>query len=357
MVGLFNPRKEKYSYFSQTPLSAPGARKRTHIIMTVSIIAMVVGLALLVWSADRFVEGAAATARYFGMPPLLIGMVIVGFGTSAPEMVVSALASWQGNPGIALGNAYGSNITNIALILGLTALISPIAVHSQVLRKELPILTLVTGFALLIMWDLELTLLDGWIHLAVFSVLMGWTIWQGLRQRSDALGKEIEEQLVIHEMPLGKAILWLVIGLVLLIISSRILVWGAVNIAHALGVSDLIIGLTVIAVGTSLPELASSIAAIRKNEHDIALGNVLGSNLFNTLAVVGIAGVINPLAIDPAVISRDMTVMAVLTVSLFIIGYGFRGPGRINRIEGALLLSCYIGYTAYLGISVFRVAP
>ncbi|OGT98493.1 MAG: calcium/sodium antiporter [Geobacteraceae bacterium GWB2_52_12] len=325
--------------------------------MTVSIIAMVVGLALLVWSADRFVEGAAATARYFGMPPLLIGMVIVGFGTSAPEMVVSALASWQGNPGIALGNAYGSNITNIALILGLTALISPIAVHSQVLRKELPILTVVTGFALLIMWDLELTLLDGWIHLAVFSVVMGWTIWQGLRQRSDALGKEMEEQLVIHEMPLGKAILWLVIGLVLLIISSRILVWGAVNIAHALGVSDLIIGLTVIAVGTSLPELASSIAAIRKNEHDIALGNVIGSNLFNTLAVVGIAGVINPLAIDPAVISRDMTMMAVLTVSLFIIGYGFRGPGRINRIEGALLLSCYIGYTAYLGISVFGVAP
>lgn len=321
--------------------------------MTVSIIAVVVGLLLLVWSADRFVEGAAATARHFGMPPLLIGMVIVGFGTSAPEMVVSALASWQGNPGIALGNAYGSNITNIALILGLTALISPIAVHSQVLRKELPILTIVTAFALYIMWDLELTVLDGWVHLAVFSALMGWTIWQGLRQRGDALGKEMEEELIVRQMPLGKAVFWLVIGLSLLIASSRVLVWGAVNIAQSLGVSDLIIGLTIIAVGTSLPELASSIIAVRKNEHDIALGNVLGSNLFNTLAVVGIAGTISPLGFEQVVVSRDMTVMALLTVSLFIIGYGFRGAGRINRFEGALLLASYIGYTSCLVMSVF----
>lgn len=321
--------------------------------MTVSIIAVLAGLLLLVWSADRFVEGAAATARHFGMPPLLIGMVIVGFGTSAPELVVSALASWQGNPGIALGNAYGSNITNIALILGLTALISPIAVHSQVLRKELPILTIVTGFALYMMGDLELTVLDGWVHLAVFSVLMAWSIRQGLQQRGDALGKEMEDELIVHQMPLKKALLWLVIGLTLLIASSRVLVWGAVNIAQSLGVSDLIIGLTIIAVGTSLPELASSIIAVRKNEHDIALGNVLGSNLFNTLAVVGIAGIINPLGFEQVVVSRDMTVMAALTVSLFIIGYGFRGVGRINRFEGALLLACYIGYTSYLVKSVF----
>lgn len=324
--------------------------------MTVSIIAVVFGLALLVWGADRFVEGAAATARHFGMPALLIGMVIVGFGTSAPEMVVSALASWQGNPGIALGNAYGSNITNIALILGLTALISPIAVHSQVLRKELPILAAVTGFALIVLWDLELTRLDGWIHLLVFSGLMAWTILQGLRQRDDALGEEMENELAVHDMPLGKAVFWLAAGLVLLIVSSQILVWGAVDIAHRLGVSDLVIGLTVIAVGTSLPELASSIVAVRKNEHDIALGNVLGSNLFNTLAVVGIAGTIHPLEVDPAVLSRDMKVMTVLTISLFIFGYGFRGPGRINRFEGAVLLACYIGYTGYLVRSVFVTA-
>lgn len=324
--------------------------------MLLPLLAVLVGLALLVWSADRFVEGAASTARYFGMSPLLIGMVVVGFGTSAPEMVVSALASWQGNPGIALGNAYGSNITNIALILGLTALISPIAVHSRVLRKELPILSLVTVFALLLMYDRNLSRLDGWIHLAVFAGLMGWTIWEGLRQKGDAFGEEMEDELQEQAMPIKRALFWLIVGLVLLIASSRILVWGAVAIAHQLGISDLIIGLTIVAVGTSLPELASSIIAVRRNEHDIALGNVLGSNLFNTLAVVGIAGTISPLGFEPSVVSRDMLTMTVLTVSLFLFGYGFRGPGRINRIEGALLLSCYLGYTAFLLKGVFGQA-
>ncbi|MDK9718298.1 MAG: calcium/sodium antiporter [Trichlorobacter sp.] len=322
--------------------------------MTLPLIAVIAGLALLVWSADRFVEGSAAVARHFGMPALLIGMVVVGFGTSAPEMVVSALASWQGNPGIALGNAYGSNITNIALILGLTALISPIAVHSQVLRKELPILTVVTVFALVMMKDGSLTRLDGWLHLAVFSGLMCWTIWQGMKQRGDALADEMEDELEMHAMPLGRALFWLVAGLLLLIVSSRILVWGAVDIAHRLGVSDLIIGLTIVAVGTSLPELASSIIAVRKNEHDIALGNVIGSNLFNTLAVVGIAGTIHPLSFDQVVFSRDMMVMAALTLSLFVFGYGFRGPGRINRVEGAVLLACYVGYTSWLVRSVIQ---
>jgi cation:H+ antiporter len=321
--------------------------------MTPAFLAVAFGLALLVWSADRFVEGSASFARHFGMPPLLIGMVIVGFGTSAPEMVVSALAASQGNPGIALGNAYGSNIANIALILGLTALISPLAVHSQVLRKELPILTAVTALTAYQLWDGELTRIDSLVLLGVFGGLMAWTIWQGLRKKSDALGSEIERELELHTMPIGRAIFWLVIGLVLLIASSRILVWGAVDLAHGFGVSDLIIGLTIVAVGTSLPELASSVMAVRKGEHDIALGNVLGSNLFNTLAVVGIAGTIRPMTVAREVFSRDILVMAVLTLTLFAIGYGFRGPGRINRFEGAALLTGYMGYTAYLVTSVF----
>jgi cation:H+ antiporter len=321
--------------------------------MTPAFLAVAFGLALLVWSADRFVEGSASFARHFGMPPLLIGMVIVGFGTSAPEMVVSALAASQGNPGIALGNAYGSNIANIALILGLTALISPLAVHSQVLRKELPILTAVTALAAYQLWDGELTRIDSLVLLGVFGGLMAWTIWQGLRKKSDALGSEIERELELHTMPIGRAIFWLVIGLVLLIASSRILVWGAVDLAHGFGVSDLIIGLTIVAVGTSLPELASSVMAVRKGEHDIALGNVLGSNLFNTLAVVGIAGTIRPMTVAREVFSRDILVMAVLTLTLFAIGYGFGGPGRINRFEGAALLTGYMGYTAYLVTSVF----
>jgi cation:H+ antiporter len=321
--------------------------------MMLAIAVLIAGLVLLVWSADRFVEGSASTARYFGMPPLLIGMVIVGFGTSAPEMVVSALSAYQGNPGIALGNAYGSNITNIALILGLTALISPIAVHSQVLRKELPILTAVTALAAWQLWDGDISRFDAVVLLGVFVGLMAWTIWQGMRKKADTLGNQVEQELEVREMPIRRAIFWLVVGLILLIASSRILVWGAVEIAHGFGVSDLIVGLTIVAVGTSLPELASSIIAARRKEHDIALGNVLGSNLFNTLAVVGIAGIIHPLAVEPEVLSRDILVMAVLTVSLFAIGYGFRGPGRINRIEGAALLACYVGYTVYLVSTVF----
>jgi cation:H+ antiporter len=323
--------------------------------MLLPLIAVISGLCLLLWSADRFIDGASATARHFEMPPLLIGMVIVGFGTSAPEMVVSALASMQGNPGIALGNAYGSNITNIALILGVTAMISPIVVHSRVLRMELPMLagiTLLAGYQLL---DDEISRLDAVILLGTFAALMAWTIRQGMRAKSDAFGMEIDQELAGTIMPLRRALAWLLVGLALLVASSRMLVWGAVEIAHALGVSDLIIGLTIVAVGTSLPELASSILASRKGEHDIALGNILGSNLFNTLAVVGIAGSISPMTVAPEVFSRDIMTMTALTASLFIFGYGFRGPGtgRINRFEGAILMTCYIGYVAYLARSVF----
>jgi cation:H+ antiporter len=287
------------------------------------------------------------------MPPLLIGMVVVGFGTSAPEMVVSALAASQGNPGLALGNAYGSNITNIALILGITALISPIVVHSQVMRKELPILAGVTLLAAFQLWDGQLTRLDAFVLLGVFAALMAWSIRQGMTQKTDSLGAEISAEMTNHRMPLRLAVIWLVVGLVLLVISSRVLVWGAIEVAQGFGVSDLIIGLTIVAVGTSLPELASSVIAARKGEHDIALGNILGSNLFNTLAVVGIAGVISPMAVAPEILTRDIAVMAALTLSLFVLGYGFRSQGRINRIEGGLLMACFVAYTVYLISTTF----
>jgi cation:H+ antiporter len=267
--------------------------------------------------------------------------------------MVSALAAYQDNPGIALGNAYGSNITNIALILGLTALISPITVHSQILRKELPVLTLVTVLAGWQLWDGSISRLDAWVLLGVFTLLMAWTLWQGMQQKEDALAHEVDQAMEQAEIPIRKALFWLGIGLLLLIASSRILVWGAVEIAHGFGVSDLIIGLTIIAVGTSLPELAASLIAVRKGEHDLALGNVIGSNLFNTLAVVGIAGAIHPMTVEPEVWSRDLLVMMALTASLFVIGYGLRGPGRINRFEGAALLSCYIGYISYLVVTRF----
>ncbi|WP_272908502.1 calcium/sodium antiporter [Nitrospina gracilis] len=312
-------------------------------------LAILGGLALLVWSADRFVEGAAASAQHFGLPPLLIGMVIVGFGTSAPEMTVSVLSAVQGNPGIALGNAYGSNITNIALILGLTALLKPIAVESGVLRRELPLLTGITALAVYQLVDGELTRLDAVVLLGVFAAVMGWTIREGLQKRKDALAVDMQKELVGMALPLGRALFWVVVGLILLIVSSRLLVWGAVEIAHSLGVSDLIIGLTVVAVGTSLPELASSLVAAWKGESDLALGNILGSNLFNTLAVVGLAGVVQPMPVAPEVVTRDCSVMGALTVSLFVIGYGFRDrPGSINRWEGGILLAVYLAYSAWL---------
>lgn len=317
--------------------------------MLLPLLAIFLGLALLVWSADRFVEGASATAGHFSVPPLLVGMVIVGFGTSAPEMVVSTIAATQGNPGLALGNAWGSNIVNIALILGVTALVSPIVVHSLILRKELPILTAVTGLSAWLAWDLQISGLDAGILLAVFAALMTWSIVEGMRGGDDTLGTDTATELQAHAMPLKRSLMWLALGLVVLIGSSRLLVWGAVTIAQSLGVSDLIIGLTVVAIGTSLPELASCVAAARKGEHDIALGNVLGSNLFNSLAVVGLAGAIAPIGIDPEVLTRDLPVMAALTLVLFAMGWGFRGrAGRINRVEAGLLLVAYLGYTGWL---------
>jgi len=318
-----------------------------------AILAILGGFALLVWSADRFVEGAAATAGHAGMPSLLIGMVVVGFGTSAPEMVVSAMAALDGNPDLALGNALGSNIVNTGLVLGVTALVAPIAVHSKIIRRELPLLFGIGLGVGLMLWDDALTRTESLLLLAGFFGLIGWSVMAALRGHGDALETETVHELEGHAMTLGRAIFWLVLGLVLLIVSSRTLVWGAVTIAEVLGVSDLIIGLTIVALGTSLPELAASVVAARKGEHDIAIGNVVGSNMFNLLAVVGIAGVIAPMpSMAPEVLTRDWPVMMALFAALFVMGYGLRGQGRINRIEGVLLLLAFVAYNAWLVRSV-----
>jgi cation:H+ antiporter len=322
--------------------------------MLLSILAIVIGLAVLVWSADLFVDGAASVARSLGMSSLLVGMVIIGFGTSAPEMSVSVLAAMQGNPGIALGNAYGSNITNIALILGITALISPVIIRSQILKKELPILLGVTILAYFHLQDGQITRLEGIIEMVLLLVVLTWMVLQSRKKtaQSDMLAVEFEEELP-HIQPF-KAWIFLIVGLLLLVASSRLLVWGAVNIAQGLGVSDLIIGLTVVAIGTSLPELASSIVAARKGEHDLAVGNVIGSNLFNTLAVVGLAGAIYPMQVPAEVVSRDWVVMLSLTILLFALGYGYKEKGEksITRTGGGILVVIYIGYTLYLVASV-----
>lgn len=320
--------------------------------MMLPALAVVAGLILLVWSAERFVDGAAATSARLGLSPLLIGMLVIGFGTSAPEMVVSAIAASQGNPGLALGNAYGSNIANIGLILGLVALIAPLAVHSGVIRCELPVLGGATLLSAVLLLG-GVVRLEGALLLVVLVAFMGYSVFRGLKDGSDPLSSDTETELASHPMSMKAALGWTALGLVLLVASSRLLVWGAVDIAQSLGVSDLVIGLTVVAVGTSLPELASSISALRRREHDLVLGNVVGSNLFNTLGVVGLAAVISPIDAGREVLLRDWSLMAAMTVLMVVFALGWRGrQGRINRLEGGALLAMYV---AYLGFMVHLV--
>ena len=298
--------------------------------------------------------GAAATARNLGVSPLIIGLTIVGFGTSAPEILVSVMAALQGNPGLAIGNAIGSNITNIALILGITAIVVPLTVHSGIVKRELPVLIGTTLVAYLMLSDDTLDFHDGLMLLLGLVIMLSLVVYIGLTGRDkDPVIAEYESE-IPTDLSLRQSLMWLAIGLAVLVGSSRMLVWGAVGIAEDFGISDLIIGLTIVALGTSLPELAASVTSALKNEHDIAIGNVIGSNMFNLLAVLGLPGLISPGPVDPAVISRDMPVMIALTVALLLMAYGIRGRGRINRFEGVLLLAAYAGYQTLLYFTAVR---
>ena len=320
-----------------------------------SVLAVVIGLAALVWSADRFVDGAASTARLLGVQPLLVGMVVIGFGTSAPELTVSAISALQGNPAIALGNAYGSNICNIALILGTTAALAPVVVRRSATRREIPPLLLATLFSAWLLRDGTISRGESLALLGLFALLMSFSVLAARREASAAAtaGNPASAAPVSRDRPLTAAIK-VVFGLVVLVASSRVLVWGAVRLASAIGVSDLIVGLTVVAVGTSLPELASSVAAARKGEDDLAVGNIIGSNVFNTLAVVGLAGAIRPMKdIDPEVLVRDLPVTFVLTALLLVLGRsrrrgGISSDGRLSRNAGRFLLLAYAAYLVWI---------
>ncbi len=316
--------------------------------MLYSLLAVVGGFVLLVWGAERFVLGASALARNLGVSPLIIGLTIVALGTSAPEMVVSGVASWEGNPGLAFGNAIGSNITNIALVLGVTALIVPLQVHSDTLRRELPILLLIMFFGLALILDGDMNRGDGLLLLLGLAVMIYWLVGLGLRSRgTDPIVREFEHE-IPQRLSTGRALLWLLLGGAILFVSSRLLVWGAVNIAQALGVSDLVIGLTIIAIGTSLPELAASIMSALKEEPDLAVGNVIGSNMFNLLGVLAMPGLLAPGMVSDGVLQRDYPWMVVLTLALFAMAYGFRRPGRIARWEGGILVAAYAAYLVIL---------
>lgn len=312
------------------------------------IVAILAGFAILIWGADRFVDGASSIATNLGVSPLLVGLTIVGFGTSAPEMLVSALAAFDGAPALGIGNAIGSNITNIGLVLGITILITPLTVHSDTLKREFPMLALIMAIALYLVWDLDLSHTDGIILFSGFIItLFGMAYLAIHSSKSDKLEQDFEQEAADHKMSTRQAILSFTIGLVSLLIGSKALVWGATGVAHLLGVSDLVIGLTIVAIGTSLPELAASVISALKNEHDIAVGNILGSNMFNLLAVLAMPGLIHPSALDPMLLIRDFSFMFVLTVALYLFASTGK-QGQIGRYAGSLMLVTYIGYNGLL---------
>lgn len=315
--------------------------------MLLILTTLILGLVILVWSADRFVIGASATASILGVSTLVVGILVVGIGTSAPEMLVSGMAAADGQAGLSVGNALGSNITNIALILGLTALFIPLRVQSKLITREIPLLLLVMVAGYWLLRDGELGFSDGCLLLAGFVAVILRQLWEAKHSPGDALEAEYAEE-IPRDMSLTVALGWLLLGLVLLMASARMLVWSAVELAQIFGVSDLVIGLTVVAIGTSLPELAASVAAARKGEHDIAIGNVVGSNLFNLLGVMALPGVIAPGAVDMAVVSRDYPLMLLLTVGFYLVAFGPRRAPEIRRYEGGLLVCIYLAYLGYL---------
>ncbi|MFP3424738.1 calcium/sodium antiporter [Pseudoalteromonas sp. SIMBA_162] len=317
--------------------------------MVTSFVILILGFAALVWSADRFVYGAAALAKNFGVPTLIVGLTVVAMGSSAPEMMVSASAALAGKTDTAVGNAIGSNITNILLVLGITALFRPLSVSSSTLKREIPLVLIVSLATWYIFSDNYFSLAEGVALLIGFVVFIGGLIIVSLRAKNqtDPFVSEACDE-VPNDVPTKKAVIWLVIGMVLLPVSAHFLIESAVDIAKYFGLSDLVIGLTIIAIGTSLPELAASIAGVLKNEDDLALGNIVGSNIFNILAVLPFAGIINPSLIDPSVANRDILIMIGATVALIIMSLNFRGAQRINRVEGGLLLIAFLGYQGYI---------
>lgn len=315
--------------------------------MLVFSVAILIGLFLLIWSSDKFVDGASSIAQNLGVSPLIVGMLIVGLGTSAPEMLVSGAAALQGNSGLGLGNAIGSNIANITLVLGVTAIFFVLPVQSRLLKKELPLVLASAVLAWVLMLDNYFSFTDGLILLAALTLILSWMIISAKREalRHDPLIADSIEELP-EKLPLNHSITWTVIGLVVLLVSAKMLVWGASGIASEMGVSDLVIGLTIVAIGTSLPELAATISSARKGEHDLAVGNIVGSNLFNTMAVLAIPGLINPVTVPEGLLERDLPIMLGLTVLLLVFSFGCFANSRykITHFKGYVLFTLFLAY-------------
>lgn len=320
--------------------------------MVMNLMVFFIGLALLLWSSDRFIFGASALSKNLGLPPFLIGLTIIAVGSSAPEMFIAGVAAVQNQNDTAIGNVLGSNIANILLILGCTALIKAMSIRSKTVLKELPLLL---GASLLGAWclyDGKLSSIDGVILLTGFIGLMLYLIRDAIAQHrqanhDDQLAENYPKEVPLH-VTTPKASFWVILGLILLPVSAQMMVEGASNISRLFGFSELMIGLTIIALGTSLPELAASITSVLKKEDDLAVGNIIGSNLFNILAVLAIPGLINPTSennfIDPLAITRDLYIMVGSTVLLIMLIYVGQKPHRLSRWQGGVLMLAYIAY-------------
>lgn len=304
---------------------------------------ILLGLIGLVYSADKFVEGASNLARNLGMSAILVGIVIVGIGTSAPEILVSSSAALEGSD-LALGNAIGSNISNIGLIIGLTALFVPLTVRRELLKKEFALLIAVTFLGIYLLSDGNLVRLDAFFFLISLAFVMYFFIMNAKHGKHN---EPVEEESEIT-MTMGKSILYTVLGMIALIGFSKLLVFGAVSLAKAMGVDDIIIGLTIVSVGTSLPELSACIAAARQKQADLAIGNIVGSNIFNILAVLSASGFIHPMEVKQEMLVRDLPLMGILTIGFLLVSFSPKGDGKINRVDGFLFLTIFVLYITSL---------
>ena len=313
-----------------------------------NIAEIIAGVLLLIWGADRFVHGAAATARNLGVAPLLIGLTVVAFATSAPEILVAIVAAARGQTDLAVGNAIGSNIANIGMVLGAVAIIRPIEMTSATLRREMPALLAVSLLTVSLFLDSYLSRVDGFVLLTGLLIVMVWLVRLGMRSSvSDSMTAEYEAE-IPRDMPMKTAIIWLIIGLATLLVGADFMVDGAIEIARALGVTELVIGILLVALATSLPELAVSLVSALKGEYGLALGNIVGSNTFNSLAVIGIAAIIHPAALPPSVLSLHIFVLVAFTLVLFAMTYDYDGKGHISRLEGIALLVAFLAYDGYV---------
>ncbi len=327
---------------------AAGSRVFSTEFMLANIFEVIAGLLLLIWGADRFVHGGAAIARNLGVAPLLIGLTIVACATSAPEILVSVVASLRGEPALAIGNAIGSNTANIGLVLGTIALIRPIELTSATLRREMPALLAVSLLTVSLFLDSFLSRVDGLVLLAGLFIVMIWLTRLGLRSSdSDPMRTDYEAE-IPNNVSMRAAIIWLLIGLGALLFGADLMVDGAISIARTLGVSEVVIGITLVAIATSLPELAVSLVSAIKGEYGLAIGNIVGSNMFNLLAVIGVAGTIQPFAVPPSVLELHIFVMVAFTLVLFAMTYEDSGTGKVSRFEGLCLLAAYFAYTGYV---------